>query len=83
MPAVETVKPLGWGRFVVYSNDHPPPHVHCILNDGMNYRIDLRSGCFMDIEPPPGMSKRIMKAYLENVVRIWTEWEKYHPPVAE
>ena len=78
MPVVETREPLGWGRFVVYANDHPPPHVHCILNNGMNYQIDSRSGRFMKNTPSPGIGTRIMKAYRENVERILGEWERLH-----
>lgn len=76
---MSTVARFDGSKFVVYSNDHAPPHVHVRLNDGSEYRIDLISGDFMDGTPPSGIRKRIMKAYNENVDRIWKEWEKAHP----
>ena len=79
MPAIETVTPVGWGKFVVHSNDHFPPHVHVRLNDGREYRINLISSDFMDGTPPSGIRKKIMKAYDENVERIWSAWESMHP----
>lgn len=75
MPNIRT----DWGRFVVYSNDHSPPHVHCKLGDGTEYRIDLRSGRFMGNEPSPPMKSRIMKSYRNDVDRILTLWENAHP----
>lgn len=74
MPRIKTE----WESFVVYANDHLPPHVHCRLKDGTEYRIDLRSGHFIDNEPSSGMKKRIMKSYQENVDRILTSWEDLH-----
>lgn len=66
-------------KFVVNANDHVPPHVHVRLNDGSEYRINLISGDFMDGTPPSGIRKKIMKAYNENIDRIWKEWERMHP----
>jgi hypothetical protein len=79
LPAIETVTPVGWGKFVVHSKDHSPPHVHVRLNDRSEYRIDLISGEFMDSAPAPGMRRKIMKAYNENIERIWSKWEEMHP----
>lgn len=68
-----------WGSIVVYANDHHPPHVHCKLGDGTEYRIDLRSGHFIENEPSSGMKKRIMKSYEENFDGILEAWESLHP----
>ena len=76
---MSTVKMFDGGKFVVYSNDHAPPHVHVRLNDRSEYRINLISGDFMDGTPPLGIRKRIMKAYNDNTDRIWKEWERMHP----
>ena len=65
-------------RFVIYPNDHLPPHVHVKLTDGRECRIDLRSGDFMD-DAPPGTMNRIRESYFENVAAIVAAWEKYHP----
>ena len=74
-----TVASFGGGKFVIHTNDHPPPHVHVYLNDGSEYRRNLISGDFMDGTPPSGIRKKIMKAYNENIDRIWNEWERMHP----
>ena len=66
------------GRFVVYANDHNPPHVHVILTDGSEYRIEIFSGEFMD-SPPRGMMRIIRKAYFDNVEAILSGWEMFHP----
>ena len=76
MPTIDT---FDWGKFVVHSNDHAPPHVHVHLNDGSEYRIHLISGDFMDGTPPSGVRRKIMKAYNENIGEIWSEWERMHP----
>ena len=73
-----TVSRFDQGRFVVYPNDHNPPHVHVMLTDGSSCRIELLSGDFMD-DPPRGRRREIMKAYYENVEAIWSEWERLHP----
>ena len=74
MPAVVRTDEF---RFVIYANDHAPPHVHVKLRDGQDCRIDLLTGDFMDT-PPRGTQRRITKAYYNNIDVIWAEWEKYH-----
>lgn len=64
-------------RFVIYPNDHAPPHVHVKFEGGQECRIDLVSGDFMDT-PPRGTLRKIMRAYFENIEEIWTGWEKFH-----
>ena len=65
-------------RFVIYPNDHLPPHVHVKLSDGSECRINLVSGEFIDTAPA-GMARKIKESYFENVEDIWAAWEKYHP----
>ena len=73
-----TVARFNWGRFVVNANDHNPPHVHVILTDGSEYRIEILSGEFID-SPLGGMMRVIRKAYFENAEAILGEWERLHP----
>ena len=63
--------------FVIYPNDHHPPHVHVKMRDGRQCRIDLLSGEFMDT-PPAGMARSIRNSYFNNVADIWAAWERYH-----
>ncbi len=74
MPTVAYFKQ---GRFVINPNDHNPPHVHVMLTDGSEYRINLLSNEFMIMQPP--RRREIMRAYEENIVAIWSEWERLHP----
>lgn len=64
-------------RFVIYPNDHLPPHVHVKMRDGRECRIDLLTGDFMDL-PPAGMASNIRESYFDNVAEIWEAWERYH-----
>ena len=73
-----TVSRFRGGRFVINTNDHNPPHVHVIFDDGESCRIELLSGEFMDL-PPQGMERTIRRAYFENAEAIWNEWERLHP----
>ena len=75
-----TVARFDWGRFVVNANDHNPPHVHVKLTDGSEYRMNLLSNDFMDTQQPRGRARRaIERAYKENILAIWSEWERLHP----
>ena len=63
-------------KFHVWPNDHPPPHVH-VLVEGEEVRINLLTDEFMD-EPPPGKRRAIMKAYRRHrnaLVQLWKEYE--------
>ncbi len=75
-----TVARFDWGRLVVNANDHNPPHVHVMLTDGSEYRMNLLSSDFMDTQRPRGRLRRdIERAYRENILEIWIEWERLHP----
>lgn len=41
MFGVATVLTLRNARIVIYSNDHPPPHVHAIKRDGARAKFEL------------------------------------------
>ena len=48
-------------KFIIYPNDHFPPHVHIEFTDGVDCRIELSSSSFMDT-PPRGTQRKMMKA---------------------
>lgn len=75
MPRVATE---GGIEFVVHAREQPfePPHVH-VFYGGMEVRIDLDRGQFMD-DPPRGKAAAIMRAYRKHAVTIRDAWEKYH-----
>ena len=62
--------------FVVYTNDHPPPHVH-VKFGGQEVRISLDNGEFMD-EPPRHKRRPILDAYARHVEVIRQMWDDYH-----
>ena len=64
-------------RLVIYPNDHNPPHVHIRLSNGEECRINLLTGDFMD-DPPRGLRRTIMRAYVENIEAVWSAWDSYH-----
>jgi hypothetical protein len=61
-----------------------PPHV-TILHRSRAWRWNLRSGGFMDADPPPGdVPKEIVALVQENLARLCAEWDARYPsnPVA-
>lgn len=71
-----TIAEDGEFRFVVYPNDHPPPHVH-VKFGGSEVRINLDSGTFME-EPPGGKRRALLEAYQRHAVAIRKAWDSYH-----
>lgn len=78
---------FGAVRFIVYSNDHPPRHVHGFSGDteaivelGVNRTIALaRRG---DAVRPPNAKrsdvKKILRAAAEHFEELAALWEKIH-----
>lgn len=61
-----------------------PPHV-TILHRSRAWRWNLRSGGFMDADPPPGdVPNEIVAFVQENLARLCAEWDRMYPsnPVA-
>jgi hypothetical protein len=81
--------PLSGGvKLYVYSNDHPPPHVHIKLSSHPDdkIRINLETGEYMD-DAPRGLARKRLKgiqtAVRENHDVLASWWEKHHgDPVA-
>lgn len=76
--------PLAGGvKLYVYSNDHPPPHVHIQLKShpGAKLRINLETGEFMD-DAPRGVDTKKLKGFqsaiLENHEILAAWWQDYH-----
>ena len=62
-------------RFHVWPNDHPPPHVH-VLVEGEEVRVNLLTDEFMD-EPPPGKRRTILRAYRKHRQALLDLWKRY------
>lgn len=61
-----------------------PPHV-TVLHRSRAWRWNLRTGGFMDADPPPGdVPKEIVAIVVENMARLRAEWDAMYPsnPVA-
>ncbi len=61
-----------------------PPHV-TVLHRTRQWRWNLRSGRFMDKEPPPGdVPEAIVTAIAENLPLLRAQWDAMYPsnPVA-
>jgi len=57
-----------------------------VLHRTRAWRCNLRSGRFMDAEPPPGDVPKELVAFIEaNMVRLCAEWDAMYPsnPVGE
>ncbi len=66
-------------RFKIYprENDFEPPHVHVLIGNEFECRIELNSGVFMD-NLPPGHYRNIMELYRKNVALFRSEWDRLH-----
>ena len=72
-----TVAREGEVEFIVHTRDHHPPHVHVVLPDGKELRINLNDGSFMD-PMPNGKGNVIAEAYRKHAEAIREAWEEYH-----
>ncbi|PUB26898.1 uncharacterized protein DUF4160 [Promicromonospora sp. AC04] len=73
------------GKFIVYSNDHDPPHVHVRpFGTTIDLRFSLNTGELLD-EAPRGIASKQLKsmkaALIENQVQFGRWWEKAHGDV--
>jgi hypothetical protein len=62
-----------------------PPHA-TVLHRSRAWRWNLRSGGFMDADPPPnGVPNEIVAFIQENLERLRAEWDAMYPsnPVAQ
>lgn len=62
-----------------------PPHV-TLLHRARAWRWDLRSGGFMDIDPPPGDVPVEIVEFIElSLATLRTEWDRMYPhnPIAQ
>ena len=70
-------------RVVIYSNDHPPPHVHAIKPDGARAKFDLScpNGPVTLVEQMGFRAAEIVEvgaAVAENLVSICAQWRVIH-----
>lgn len=73
-----TVARDGGFTFVVHTREHAfePPHVH-VQFGGDEVRIELVGGTFME-EPPAGVRRRILEAFMKQAGAIRRTWEEIH-----
>ncbi len=71
-----TVVEDGEFRFVVYANDHPPPHVHAKFG-GTEVRINLDGGTLME-DLAGGKRRSLLEAYLRHADKIREAWHAFH-----
>ncbi len=75
-----TVLRVGAMRFVIWPDDHSPPHVHVYSPEG-TAKIALRAApdCLLRVE---GLSKHevaaALRAVMEHRERLLAAWEKIH-----
>ena len=70
----------GGYQFVMRTRESPiePPHVHVICSDGMEFRINLQDGSFMD-PVPKGRARKVKQLYRKHAAEIREAWERWHP----
>lgn len=71
-----TVVEDGEFRFVVYANDHPPPHVHAKFG-GTEVRINLDGGTLME-DLAGGKRRSLLEACLRPADKIREAWHTFH-----
>jgi hypothetical protein len=70
-------------QFIIFTSDHPPPHVHVrhegkLAKVGLNPVEFLRTGGFNS-----GEQSKILQIIHDNLTYLLTEWDKLHPPEDE
>jgi hypothetical protein len=69
----------GWRVKIRDKEKVEDPHVH-ILRKTFDYRLNLRTGEFMDREPnPKDVPKQLKKDIWEQRSRLIAEWNKMYP----
>jgi hypothetical protein len=58
-------------EFVMYTRDHPPPHVH-VFYAGNEYVLELNNINFLRNEPPPKVRRIILGSARANQ-KAWIE----------
>ena len=75
MPVIFRIGPF---KICIYSDDHPPAHVHCKASD-CEVLIELKTG---KVRKNFGVHssdlKKLQKFIKENSDVFMTEWEHYH-----
>jgi len=81
-----TVLRLGKVRVVIYSNDHPPPHVHAVKGDTARAKFNLNCpGGPVELVEQEGFKlteiRQIGAAIAEDLTAICVKWSEIHGPV--
>ena len=81
LPVPEWLKQARWKVKIREKETREPPHV-TILRGTQAWRIDLRSGEFMDLVPDPAEIPKELLAYIQDETQ-WTslcdEWDRKYP----
>ena len=66
-------------RFVIFTNDHSPPHVH-VIGPGGEAKITLQGGLKLDWVVGIGRleMRRIMQEAEREQLRLLLEWKRIH-----
>jgi hypothetical protein len=73
-----TIYSEGGIRFVIWPNDHEPPHVHAFSADGQaNIRISPLELWSVD-NMPPKIVKKVLAIATTRQQAFLAEWEKIH-----
>jgi len=78
-----TVLRLGKARVVIYSNDHPPPHVHAVKDDTARAKFNLNCpNGPVELVEQQGFKlaeiRQIGEAIAENLTTICVKWSEIH-----
>ena len=81
-----TVLRLGNVRVVIYSNDHPPPHVHAIKADEARAKFNLNCPDGpVELVEQEGFKladiRQIGTAIADNLAAICAKWSEIHGQV--
>lgn len=69
----------GWKAKIFDKERLEPPHV-TILRGTQKWRINLRTGKFMDRKPSPDdLPQAVVAAVLDTLDSLSAEWDKRHP----
>ena len=75
LPLLQPWDSQGWKVKIRDRERLEPPHV-TVLHRSRAWRWNLRTGGFMDADPPPAdVPKQIVAVIVENLARLRAEWD--------
>ena len=79
LPLLQPWDSQGWKVKIRDRERLEPPHV-TVLHRSRAWRWNLRTGGFMDADPPPwDVAREVVAVLVENLARLRADWDAMYP----